>query len=232
METQPNIEFSLHRPFLGQLWLLQRDIVVLMGLVGVALFILVGLRVVSDSGVTEATMITWAVSFLCHAFVSLCAFIFASMEDSARLGAIQSLISTSFRTPFVVVATLYLGVSLGLSFWILPGVIILSTFGTAPIFALRKGTSPVNAFEQSAQNTKPYRGSIFCVNLMMTAICAILAVSSVRMLNPSATSDVMLHAVSEGLSLIFAILFVYLQGAVYREITYVSEERNDDARPD
>ena len=68
---------------------------------------------------------------------------------------------------FLVMAFIYLGVSIGTLFMLIPGMVIGIAWSLAPLLVLDRGMNPIEAIEQSNQLTYGKKGTIFWASLLV-----------------------------------------------------------------
>jgi hypothetical protein len=68
---------------------------------------------------------------------------------------------------FLVMAFVYLGVSIGTLFMLVPGMVIAIAWSLAPLLVLDKGVNPIEAIEQSNRLTYGKKATIFWASLLL-----------------------------------------------------------------
>jgi hypothetical protein len=68
---------------------------------------------------------------------------------------------------FLVMAFIYLGVSIGTLFMLIPGMVIGIAWSLAPLLVLDRGMNPIEAIEQSNQLTYGKKATIFWASLLV-----------------------------------------------------------------
>lgn len=79
-------------------------------------------------------------------------------------------------------------VTIGLIFFIVPGIILLRRYFLAPYYAIDQDLKPLDAMKQSAKETKPYSGSVYGVLGVILFLSLIGSTSNISQLISSVLS--------------------------------------------